>query len=201
MQRDPEVSVTRRARRAQIVAAAVEVLAGDGYRALTFHRLAQDAGLSSTRLISYHFRGKDDLVAATLEHLFDTVGGFVAKRVTDHPDAASALAGYLRTAVALNDTHRAEMRALAEVVLHHQPADGAESYPAAREDAATGRVEAILREGQDAGLFRPFDPWVMAVTVQRSVDGLAFLLRTHPDLDLDAFADELVATFDRATRA
>jgi hypothetical protein len=37
--------------------------------------------------------------------------------------------------------------------------------------------------------------------VQRSVDGLLFLLETRPDLDLDAYADELVEAFDLATRA
>jgi hypothetical protein len=33
------------------------------------------------------------------------------------------------------------------------------------------------------------------------VDGLPFLLETRPDLDLGAYADELVETFDIATRA
>jgi hypothetical protein len=36
--------------------------------------------------------------------------------------------------------------------------------------------------------------------VQRSVDGLAFLLEARPGLDLAGYAEELVETFDIATR-
>jgi hypothetical protein len=64
-----------------------------------------------------------------------------------------------------------------------------------------GTVEQILRRGQDEGTFRAFDPFVLGSLVQRSVDGLPFLLETRPDLDLGAYAEELVETFDIATRA
>ncbi|WNI30547.1 hypothetical protein [Streptomyces sp. ITFR-6] len=59
----------------------------------------------------------------------------------------------------------------------------------------------VLAEGQRAGEFREFDTFVMATTIQRSIDGLPFLLRSEPDLDLAAYAEELVELFDRATRA
>ena len=49
-------------------------------------------------------------------------------------------------------------------------------------------------------MFGIFDPWVLAVTVQRSLDGIAFLLEARPDLNLAHYGDELVALFDRATR-
>jgi len=42
---------------------------------------------------------------------------------------------------------------------------------------------------------------VMAAAIQRSIDGLPFLLQTRPELDLDLVADELAALFDHATRA
>ncbi|NED89278.1 hypothetical protein G3I76_55555 [Streptomyces sp. SID11233] len=41
----------------------------------------------------------------------------------------------------------------------------------------------------------------MATTIQRSIDGLPFLPRSEPDLDLASYAQELVELFDRATRA
>lgn len=194
-------SPTNRDRREQIVDTAIELLAYGGYPACTFKAIAGRAELSSTRLISYHFAGKDDLVSAVLSHVLETVGTFTAKRTTDHADARAALAGYLRTAVALNDTHRAEMRALTEIVLHHRHPDGDGSYSPDDEESAVGRVEQILREGQQTGLFRDFDPWVMATTVQRSVDGIAFLVQVRPGLDLDHYGEELVTTFDLATRA
>ena len=61
--------------------------------------------------------------------------------------------------------------------------------------------EEMLRAGQAAGEFREFDVRVMAAVIQRAVDGVPFLLETHPDLDLGAYAGELVTTFTLATRS
>jgi hypothetical protein len=41
---------------------------------------------------------------------------------------------------------------------------------------------------------------VLASTIQRSPDGLPFLLQTEPTLDLPTYAAELVTLFDQATR-
>ncbi len=48
------VQLHRNTRRAQIV-----VLGEHGYGQTSFARIAKEAGLSGTRLISYHFAGKD----------------------------------------------------------------------------------------------------------------------------------------------
>src|SRR5699024_12126000 len=53
------------ARRTQIITATIDVIADEGYGRASFSRIAERAGLSSTRLISYHFAGKDELIAAT----------------------------------------------------------------------------------------------------------------------------------------
>jgi AcrR family transcriptional regulator len=55
---------TESARRAQIVTAAIEVIAEVGYAKASFSRIAKQAALSSTGMISYHFAGKDDLLTA-----------------------------------------------------------------------------------------------------------------------------------------
>jgi hypothetical protein len=44
------------------------------------------------------------------------------------------------------------------------------------------------------------DTHVVAIAVQRAVEGLPFLLRTEPDLDVAAYGRELVTVFDLATR-
>jgi hypothetical protein len=40
----------------------------------------------------------------------------------------------------------------------------------------------------------------MAVTLKAALDGLLAQLALEPDLDLDAYRDELIALFDRATQ-
>ncbi|WP_409496972.1 TetR family transcriptional regulator [Amycolatopsis sp. cmx-11-12] len=61
---------TESARRAQIVAAAIETIAGLGYARASFAQIAKEAKLSSTGLISYHFANKEELVRTVLEDVF-----------------------------------------------------------------------------------------------------------------------------------
>ncbi|MDA0636855.1 TetR/AcrR family transcriptional regulator [Nonomuraea sp. MCN248] len=190
---------TGEARRAQIIAATVETLGRFGYGGASFAKITERAGLSSTRLISYHFAGKDELMAAVVAHVLDQLGRFMHQRVSAQPDARSRLRAYIGGLVAFNAGHRDEMRALMTIFLAHPGETG--SYGPGEEIRTLGHLEAILRDGQERGEFRPFDPFVMAATIQRSLDGLPFLLRAKPDLDLELTARELETMFDLATRA
>jgi AcrR family transcriptional regulator len=193
-------SVTATARRAQIVAATIETIAELGYRQASFDRIAQRAGLSSKRLISYHFAGKDELIAAVVSDVYAAIGGFMAERMRGQPDAAAMLRAYIRALVEFIAIHRTQMQALMSVFLDHRGENDTRTYDTDSERQALAPVEDILRAGQRAGEFREFDTFVMASTIQRALDGLPFLLRTAPDLDLSAYAEELVTLFDLATR-
>jgi AcrR family transcriptional regulator len=190
------------ARRAEIITATLDTVAALGYRAATFARIAERGGLSSTRLISYHFAGREELMAATVAHVYGELGAHVADRVTAAADPRAELAAYLRAVVGFVDANRARMQALTRIFVGFRDEAGqSRTYDADADDHAIGAVEDILRRGQAAGLFRDFDPFVMGSLAQRAVDGLPFLLETRPGLDLHAYAEELVHTFDIATRA
>jgi AcrR family transcriptional regulator len=193
-------TVTNRARRDQIVAATVEVIAAQGYRAAAFQSIARQAGIKSTRTISYHFANKDELIQAVVQHVMATIGESL-KDVEYGETATESLAGYIRSTIALSRDHRKEMTALMNIFLEHHPDDGTEVYGDANEEAVTSRVEQILIAGQESGEFGEFDTEVMAMAIQRAVDGMPFLLRSRPDLDLEHYAAELVALFRRATAA
>jgi AcrR family transcriptional regulator len=186
---------TEGARRAQIVAAAIETIAELGYRGATFAQIARRAGLSSTGLISYHFAGKDELIEQVVTDVVTEIGTFMAARMRGAGTAAEALESYLRGNVEFVAGHRTQMKALLEIFLH-----GGMTYDAETELVTLSPVEEILRGGQQAAEFRAFDPRVMAAVIQRAIDGVPFLLETHPDIDLDAYAAELVTMFGLATR-
>jgi len=187
-------SVTSSAPRRQIIDAAIEVIAEAGYPKASFARIAEKAGLSSTRFISYHFKGKSDLVAAVVDDVTTGIGRYVGERVQAEKTAAGMLRAYIEAVVGYIDTHRAPMVALTEVLLN------ADAYDViGGDEAAIGHLEAILREGQASGEFRDFDPSVMATAVQRSVDGLPFALRMNPGIDLGNYAAEIVTLFELGT--
>lgn len=196
-----ERSFTATARRAQIVAVTIDVIADLGFRQASFARIAERAGLSSTRLISYHFAGKSDLIAAVISEIYTAIGRFMAQRVESQPGAARALRAYIRGLVEFIATHPAQMQALMAIFLDFRDDGGAGSYTASTEHDVLGHLQEILRAGQRDGEFRDFDTFVMAATIQRSLDGLPFLLQTRPDLDLPSYAEELVTLFELATRS
>lgn len=190
----PTRSAAATARRAQIIAATIEVVAEDGYGRASFARIAERAGLSSTRLISYHFAGKDELIAAAAQHVMASIGAAMAEQLQGHQAATARLRAYIEGVVGFVDTHRTQMKALTEILLA-----GRLDYDAHTDRRVVSPVEQILRDGQAAGELGEFDPVVIATVVQRAVDGLPFLLESTPDLDCGHYARELVALFEAGT--
>ena len=190
-----ERSITSIARRSQIVNAAIEVIAEVGYPRTSFARIAEHAGLSSTRLISYHFTGKDELNQAIVEDVITAIGTAVGNRVGAEQSASGMLRAYIEGVVEFVAANRSRMKALTELLLN-----GAIAYGPSEDAEVVSRVEQILRLGQQRGEFRAFDPRIIAAAVQRSVDGLPVLLDSTPDLDSKAAARELVTLVALGTR-
>jgi AcrR family transcriptional regulator len=186
---------TEAGRRAQIVAAAIETIAEAGYANATFARIARRAGLSSTGLISYHFAGKSELMEQVAREVYAELGQHMTARMAGARGPAEALEAYLRGITEFIAAHRQPMKAVLEIFLN-----GGIQYTPGTELVVLSPVEEILRAGQSAGEFRQFDVRIMAAVIQRAIDGLPFLLETHPDIDLGLYADELVTTFTLATR-
>jgi AcrR family transcriptional regulator len=189
-------TVTETARKAQIVDAAIRTIAETSYAKTSFAQIAKRAGLSSTGLISYHFDGKDDLIAQVAGTVLSRIGEYMHGVVGAEPTAAGRLRAYISGNVEFIAGHRAEMKALLEIVLH-----GAMTYDAGEARRIVSPLEQILTDGQRSGDFRAFDVRVVASAVQRSLEGVQLLLEAHPDLDPVACADELVTVFELATRA
>jgi AcrR family transcriptional regulator len=186
---------TETARRTQIVAAAIETIAEFGYARASFTQIAKGAGLSSTGLISYHFEGKEELIAEVVREVVGSIGRFMAERMRGAGHPRAALHAYIEGNCAFVAEHQTEMRALLEIFLN-----GGFAYGSAEERAALAPLEEILLAGQRAGEFRDFDVKVMGTLIQRAIDGLPFLLVNEPALDCAAYASEVVTAFDLATQ-
>ncbi|WP_166427543.1 TetR/AcrR family transcriptional regulator [Nonomuraea mesophila] len=192
--------MTSTARRAQIVAAAIATIAESGYRQASYSKIAERAGLSSTRLISYHFDSKDELISKAIGTIYSDLAAFVTARVSAATTPGAALDAYIRSLVEYIAGHRAEMRAATEIFLNFRPEGGSTAQDAATDLSVLGHVERILVMGQVSGEFATFNTRVMAMAIQRALDGLPFLLEAEPDADLTEYADELAGMFARATR-
>ena len=188
-------TVTEQARRAQIVAAAIDVIAEAGYDKASFARIAKHAGLSSTGLISYHFRTKKELDGAIAADIIGRVGRHMGEAMAGVEDPREALAAYIEGLIGFMKADPRYLQAMFGIVLN-----GGFDYDGGAEQESTSGLTDILRRGQAAGVFRDFDIHVMATTIQRSLDGIPLAQAIDPDLDLDHYARELVELFTLATR-
>ncbi|MEO7351880.1 MAG: TetR family transcriptional regulator, partial [Marmoricola sp.] len=150
-------SAAKRARRTQIIAATIEVIAAEGFAQASFARIAERAGLSSTRLISYHFANKDELVGAVVRHVLASISAYVGARI-DAAEAAEGsgnataiLSAYIEANVAFIDEDRAQMQALLQIVL------SSGGLPGGNEKPTETPLAGLLRHGQSTGEFRTFD--------------------------------------------
>lgn len=186
---------TEQARRDQIIAATIETIAELGYTKASFSKIAKTAGLSSTGLISYHFNGKSELVEEVVMQVYGESKAFMTDRLDGFGTATETLRAYIEGHIEFAWTHRTQMKAVLDIFIN-----GDLDYDEDKEQAIVSPVEEILRWGQRDGEFRRFDTSVMAMTIQRSVEGPTFLLRGNKEIDLAAYTNELATTFELATR-
>jgi TetR/AcrR family fatty acid metabolism transcriptional regulator len=180
-------------RRSQIVAAAREIVAGDGLPALTIGALEKRLGFSRG-VISYHFRDKDEIVDAVL-----------ASALAEIDLATHALVAAGTTAV---DKVRAVLRANLHGFLGHREAGlillsfwgRLGSDPKARR--ANARLYAVYRErtasvltgGIDSGAFGAADVPALAAVIVGLVLGIASQAYFEPgSIDPEAALEEAVA--------
>jgi AcrR family transcriptional regulator len=187
-------TITEQARKAQIVAAAIDTIAERGYAKASFAQIAKRAGLSSTGLISYHFKSRKNLDAEIVQAIFDRLSRHMGEAMAGVSGPRAALAGYITGLIGFMKTDPHPLQAMMSIVMH-----GAFDYDADAEQEATSGIVGILTWGQAESVFRDFDVTVMATTIQRALDGIPMVQAANPDLDLDTYARELVELFSLAT--
>lgn len=169
------------ARRAQITAGLLEVLAAHGYEGATVAAIARAAGLAPG-LVHYHFATKEEILVALVEELAGRLDARAkAALATTGDDPRGRLLAYVDAHVALGEG--ADAQAVAAWV-----AIGAEAtrrpevrrlYQAAVKRRLT-TLEALLRdclraEGQSA---RPAEAWAAAVA--SAIEGAYLLAAAAP---------------------
>lgn len=191
---------TNAARRAQIVESAIETIAELGYARASFARIAARAGLSSTRLISYHFAEKEDLIREVLDTVVSRFTDSVRPPVLAQPGPHARLTAFLEANLDFMRGHRNEVVTLHEIERNYRAPDGRPVMQQRAEEDLRA-IEALFREGQSQGAFRRFDPAAMALFVLALRNGVIQRYHVQPDLDLSSLKRELTTLIDLATRA
>jgi TetR/AcrR family fatty acid metabolism transcriptional regulator len=186
------------ARRAQVVASAIETIAEVGYSGASFARIAENLGISRG-LISYHFAGKDDLMKQVVRDVIEKGMAYMRPRILAGATGPGMLRAYIESNLAFISENRKDLIAVLEIA---RSADGRRLFYGDSDVVdAVRALEHLLSGFQKAGQLRAdFDPHVMAIMVRAAIDTVPPRLAMDPELDIDHYAKEIAATFELATR-
>jgi TetR/AcrR family transcriptional regulator, fatty acid metabolism regulator protein len=187
------------ARRAQIMAAAIDTIAGLGYRQASLARIAETAG-TSKGVILYHFGGKDELIRELVSELSARGRAYLGPRLEAEPTGTGMLRTYILANLAFIRENRNHVLAIVEIALNGRSADGSALYDMSIREAGTVALQELLAHFQGTGEFRDdFDPLVMALAIRAALDAVPARLARDPSLDLDHYGRELAGLFQVAT--
>jgi TetR/AcrR family transcriptional regulator, fatty acid metabolism regulator protein len=188
------------ARRAQIMAAAIDTIAELGYGQASLARIAETAG-TSKGVILYHFGGKDDLIREVVGELSARGRAYLGPRLEAEPTGPGMLRRYIESNLAFIRENRNHVLATVEIALSGRSTDGSPLYDMSIREAGAAALQELLGHFQATGEFRAdFDPQVMALTIRATLDAVPARLARDPDLDLDHYGRELADLFLIATR-
>jgi AcrR family transcriptional regulator len=183
-------SVIEEVRRRQIMESTVAVVAEVGFAGASLAAIAQRAGLSKG-LLSYHFRDKDDLMEQTALWTFASFEQAIVEGLDTRAPAPDLLRQVVKQVAAHGATHRAERRALDQIIRNLRRPDGSPRFSLADYESTYAAQEQLFGRGQREGTFRAFDTRIMAVTLQAAMDTMFGYADAHPDVDLEHYADQL----------
>lgn len=188
------------ARRTQIVQAAIETIVEVGFAKATFARIAARAEISPA-LISYHFKSRDQLITQVVADVEASMDAAIVAEAEGASSWAEVIRRLIETQVRYFHAHGDEVLALGAIFANVEPGSEAARHLADSQQRAVEDLESLFREGQDEGELRPFATRPMALSLLASLEAVPAELMSHPDTDVDAYADELATLFVQATSA
>jgi AcrR family transcriptional regulator len=182
----------QRARQAQLVDVAIELIGEGGLAAASNVAIARRAGISRG-VVNYNVGGRDDLMSLIVARVYDLGRSAVLPAVESARDPAAALRAFVTASLDLYVARPADLRALREIYADPDLLERADTAEHRRE---VDDVGAIVRAGQVAGVFAPGYVDLAVAVVRAALDwGAAAVASGMP---LDRVRAEVVAMVERS---
>ncbi|TCK26201.1 TetR/AcrR family transcriptional regulator [Pseudonocardia endophytica] len=171
---------TERARRDQLVALTVDLVAEHGYRGTSLQRIADAAEISKAAVL-YHFPSKDAVIAAAYEHVIGGLITEVGAAVEAAPDPLAAAETYVDTVLAHLAAHPRHARLVAESL----PDDREITEDSPSSPRRWETLTRLISEAAEQGLARDgVDPRTSAIMLNGVVDGVVAAALEDPSIDI-----------------
>lgn len=181
------------ARRSQITEAATDAIALYGYAQASLAKIAEHANIS-TSLILYHFKDKDELMAATLDSIITQWEAYAATNGEHASSTSQKLRSYIETRLVYLATHPKQSIAMVDLLFSLRNRAGAQAYRTQEKGFELSGLVKLLEEGQERGEFKKFNPTHMAIMIRSTID--QFLgYSQEPSIDVEKYAEDLLAAY------
>ncbi|WP_134086686.1 TetR/AcrR family transcriptional regulator [Mycobacteroides salmoniphilum] len=199
------LTFTERARRAQIVAGAIEVLAGAGYPQTSLAKIAEHVGVAKSAVL-YHFTSKTEVIESVMLEVFTRAATAIVPAVHAETTALARLTAYIRANIEFVVSNRVAAIALLEIITGYRSQDGLRFDQAAAGAAPPAEFaamdpEAIFTDGVATGEFSSVSPRFMKNALRAALDGAVWELGRDPDYDAIGYGEQLVDMFAKAVGA
>lgn len=135
--------------------------------------------------------------------MYTLAASFMQPAIEVETSPSGMLSSYIKSNLAFIGSYRKHVVAVVEIVSNARTEDGALRFADDSDESILTPLIEILRWGEKEGEFRKFSDFgikVLAGTIRSAIDGVGVQMTSNPDLDVDAYAHELVTLFYLATR-
>jgi AcrR family transcriptional regulator len=188
------------ARRKQIIDAALQTIAEQGYTQTSFAEIAKGLGITKG-LIAYHFDGKHDLITSAIHTILNRQGAYIKEQVEAQEDAGNKLQAYIQASFEYIAQNRAHFVALVDLWGSFTSPEEKIAFSQTAYDPCRAHLQKIFRIGLEQGEFAGFEPQGMSALVQGSIDGVMLQWVFDPQaVDLPQASRELSQMFVRRVK-
>jgi TetR/AcrR family transcriptional repressor of bet genes len=192
-QKTEKRSFIEEARRAQIIEAAIDVIAELGAPQASLAKIANRASIS-TSLILYHFKDKEALLAAALASIVTDWEAPAKAAIAQQSTASAQLRSYIEARLVYIGTRPKQSIAMINLLFTVRPSDNTQAYRTEERGFELDDIVTILRNGQQNGEFNSFDVSHMAMMIRSTIDQFLGYSQV-PDIDLEHYVQDLLGWY------
>jgi TetR/AcrR family fatty acid metabolism transcriptional regulator len=185
------------ARRKQIIGAAIETIAAEGYLNASLAEIAKHADISKG-VISYHFDGKDELIDETINTILADSYKYIRSQVNAAGDSKrDRLQAYIRASFDYMAQNRTQFVAMVDLWGSFSSFERKQEHNRVAYDPCRRHLRAILEPGQKSGEFGQFPAHTLASIIQAAIDGVMLQWVFAPDsIDFEECQQQVINLFD-----
>jgi TetR/AcrR family transcriptional regulator, fatty acid metabolism regulator protein len=169
------------ARRKQIVEAALQTIAEQGYTQASFAEIAKSLDINKS-LIAYYFDGKQDLIASVIHTIIDNQAAHLRAHLKEQDSATDKLCVYIQASLDYIENNRADFVALVDLWGSFTSAAEKRAFNKTFYGPCISQLKDILNEGQRSGEFSRFDAKILTHILQGALDGVMLQWVFDPDI-------------------